>query len=813
MGYIFISHATADDNEVNQIYHALADEIPNKIWVDHRALKPPEHNWRDAIHQALQESDAGLLVLSRNAIHRPEIVSEWSYLLNTGKALYIAKIDDVPVEDIDYRLHIVQWVDISRHWDTGIHVIAQAIRQEAPELPPDPSVMLHRPITGLIPRNLTSIRMSGRESDLEAVTRLLARGPAAILGIGGLGKSRLAAQVVLSMRGIGGAIWHRCSDVSRADEVIELLREHFALPREASEADVMVQLKRHQRLIVFDNAEDVRAGDPRRMNYARLIEKLHAAGAKVLMTSRVAWAEIPLCGEHTPRQLPLEDAAQVVCDMAAVLDVPGLEPRARTIAQASMQHPKLIEWTVGQMKRFEPDKVLRDLHGLRNRSVQDALDEMILKTYTQMCATLEGAMAARALRRMAVCRGGFTYNAAAAICLAPVPAPSHIQEKTYALVDDAPALRDEDDLDEALEMLQTWRFVIYDPARQRHYVDPLVTEVIGTDESARRTHYEYYKRHAQTYHERQDYAGLDEESANLEVAFEWALANGDGRSALRFANTCGNFLANRGRFAQNLDWSERVAEKLRHHPNKSLWANAQNSLGVDYQNLPTGDRRDNLKRAIDCYQAALEYRTATRTPLDFALTQNNLGTAYADLAGMEEEYRAEHLKRAIDCYLAALIYRTADRTPSDYAMTQNNLGNAYADLSTIEERADNLKRAIDCYTAALIYRTPTDTPLDYAMTQTNLGTAYTDLGNIENHTENLQRAIWCYKAALVYCTPDAAPLEYAMTQHNMGIAYADLDETLAALACWREAEYYYRKMGLKAQSILMRDWINSAQDE
>lgn len=812
MGQLFISHATADDDDVNAIYNALVAETGEKIWVDHRALKPPEHNWREAIHQALQESTAGLLVLSRNAIRRPEIVSEWSYLLNTGKPLYIIKIDDVPVEDIDYRLHIIQWVDMSHRWEAGIDIITQAIRHDEPELPADPNVMLHRPITGLIPRNLTSIPMSGRQEDMEAVIRLLKRGPAAILGVGGLGKSRLATQIVLTMRGIGGAIWHRCSDVSRADEVIELLRQHFALPQEASEADIITQLKRHQRLVVLDNAEDVRAGDPRRANYVRLIEMLHAIGAKVLMTSRVAWPEIPLCGEHSPRQLPLEAATQMVLDMSAVLDVPGLEPYARSIAQAALQHPKLIEWTVGQMKRFEPEKVLRDMHGLQNHLVQDALDEMIMKSYTQMRATLEGAMAARVLRQLAVCRGGFTYDAAAAICLNFVPIPSFAREKTHTAVDNAPALRDEDDLDEALDMLQTWRFVIYDSTSQRHYVDPLAIEVIGTDDGIRQAHYEYYKRHAQAHHDRQDYAGLEAESANLEVAFEWALANGDGEDALLLTNAYGNFLANRGRFAQILDWSERVAEKLRLHPNKHLWANAQNNLGIDYQNLPTGDRYENLRRAIEYHTAALEYFTAEEMPMEYAMTQNNLGTAYADLAVIEDYgYRIVYLKRAIDCYHAALVYRTPRVASRNYAETQNNLGNAYADLSTIEDKAANLKRAIECYTAALVYRTPV-TPLHHAETQNNLGTVYAALGSIENHTENLRRAIRCYQYALIYRTAAAAPLEYAMTQNNMGNAYAQLGDIQAAITCWREAEAYYRSMGLDKNASLMHEQIRDAQD-
>ena len=72
------------------------------------------------------------------------------------------------------------------------------------------------------------------------------------------------------------------------------------------------------------------------------------------------------------------------------------------------------------------------------------------------------------------------------------------------------------------------------------------------------------------------------------------------------------------------------------------------------------------------YEAALVYYTAERAPLDYAMTQNNLATAYRNLAEIED--RENNLRRAVAAYEAALVYYTAERAPLDYAMTQNNLG-------------------------------------------------------------------------------------------------------------------------------------------
>ena len=80
--------------------------------------------------------------------------------------------------------------------------------------------------------------------------------------------------------------------------------------------------------------------------------------------------------------------------------------------------------------------------------------------------------------------------------------------------------------------------------------------------------------------------------------------------------------------------------------------------------LPTGDRAANLARAIGCYTEALRFYTAEATPLDYAMTQNNLGTAYAELPSGD---RAANLARAIDCYTEALRFCTAEAAPAGAA--------------------------------------------------------------------------------------------------------------------------------------------------
>jgi tetratricopeptide (TPR) repeat protein len=90
-----------------------------------------------------------------------------------------------------------------------------------------------------------------------------------------------------------------------------------------------------------------------------------------------------------------------------------------------------------------------------------------------------------------------------------------------------------------------------------------------------------------------------------------------------------------------------------------------------------GDERgDNaaLKQSIETWHLVLQQRPRDRVPLEWAMTQNNLGNTLKQLG--ERESGTARLKEAVAAYRAALEERTRDRVPLDWAMTQNNLGNA-----------------------------------------------------------------------------------------------------------------------------------------
>jgi CHAT domain-containing protein/tetratricopeptide (TPR) repeat protein len=214
----------------------------------------------------------------------------------------------------------------------------------------------------------------------------------------------------------------------------------------------------------------------------------------------------------------------------------------------------------------------------------------------------------------------------------------------------------------------------------------------------------------------------------------------------------------------------------------------QTNLGLAYSELPTGDRTDNLKKAMACYQEALRIWTPETEPLKYARAQTNLGNAYNELPTGD---RAANQRMAIACFQEALRFFTQEAAPFEYAATQVNLGNAYSELPT-GDHAANLNQAMACYQEALRIWTPGEAPFEYAAVQTFLGRVYNELPT-GDRAANLRQAIALHREALSVWTPETAPLDYAMAQANLGTALSELpagDRAAnlgQAIHCYQEA--------------------------
>lgn len=111
---------------------------------------------------------------------------------------------------------------------------------------------------------------------------------------------------------------------------------------------------------------------------------------------------------------------------------------------------------------------------------------------------------------------------------------------------------------------------------------------------------------------------------------------------------------------------------------RSRLASALSALGA----REGGTERNGTERqeeAVIAFRAALEERTRERVPLDWAVTQNNLGAALSELG--ERESGTERLEEAVTAYRAALGERTRERVPLDWAKSQESLDRVVALLA------------------------------------------------------------------------------------------------------------------------------------
>lgn len=215
-------------------------------------------------------------------------------------------------------------------------------------------------------------------------------------------------------------------------------------------------------------------------------------------------------------------------------------------------------------------------------------------------------------------------------------------------------------------------------------------------------------------------------------------------------------------------------EAVTHDENSPILPDILNDLGTLYWMLyrtpPNAEEGPTyIEQGIDFYKLALKLISPQTHPETYARVQNNLGTAYGDLARFANP--GENWQQAVVAYNEALRYRTAEMEPLKYAACQNNLGTAYWHLGQYNQPVVHLKKAIASYNLALTYYSAEEEPLKYGMIQNNVGTAYWNLAQYEQPIENLQLAIDVYREALKYRTPSSVPSACAATQNNLGTAY------------------------------------------
>lgn len=220
------------------------------------------------------------------------------------------------------------------------------------------------------------------------------------------------------------------------------------------------------------------------------------------------------------------------------------------------------------------------------------------------------------------------------------------------------------------------------------------------------------------------------------------------------------------------------------------WALTQNDLGNALHAL--GEREQGTTRidlAIAAYLAALQEYRRDRTPADWAMSQTNLGAALTHLG--ERATGTTQLGEAVRAFDAALEVITRETSPYLWAVTQNDRGMALRLLGQRERDPARLEAAVQSFEAALLQFNPRDTPLEWVGAQTNRGNALAVLGESETHSRRLEQALQAYAQALAVIERERAPLRWALAQFNLANVLSILGQRESDARRLQEAVHAY----------------------
>jgi predicted ATPase/class 3 adenylate cyclase len=471
-------------------------------------------------------------------------------------------------------------VDLGLHWLRDLPTrerLWHLVTDPAETFPP-PRSLGSGAATNLPP---TEEELLGRSGDFDAVRSLLAeRRLLTIVGVGGIGKTRLALDVAASLLDEfdDGVWWCELAPVGEEGAVAHAVgrilgaRQH---PGRTMAESVAEFCRRRRVLLVLDNCEHVldAAGE--------LVEALANAApqAFVLATSREAigcrseqtypLASLGVEGDASPSfELFLRRAAEVMPHREWDADE---KEAIRRICQRLDGMPLAIELAAGRVRSLSPVEIERRLGGAF-RTLRGG--RRSLERHRTLAAAIDWSYyllddaSASLFERLSVFAGGWDLQAAEAVCAdAKLIDASQVADLIDALVVKSLVVADHGSRG-------TTRYRLLEPLRQ-YAEDRLAAR--GEAIRFRDAHADYFTRWAATWMDEvwSDELGariaLEAEFANLRTAVAWAIDANDADRALR-AVTAVDYAQAPFLMLEIGDWAKRATD---------LPAAAEHPLGPD----------------------------------------------------------------------------------------------------------------------------------------------------------------------------------------------------------------------------------------
>lgn len=205
------------------------------------------------------------------------------------------------------------------------------------------------------------------------------------------------------------------------------------------------------------------------------------------------------------------------------------------------------------------------------------------------------------------------------------------------------------------------------------------------------------------------------------------------------------------------------------------WAKAKSSLAQWSGDI--GGLREAQAAVFDALQAIGK----DERPLDWAQAQGNLGTILTSLGELEadDEEGIRLLEEAATALRAALEVFTRDTSRVAWARTHNNLGNVLLRLAQLQggvrRRAKLAREAVSAHRHALEAYNKEEEH-SWAVTNSNLGSALYVLGECSKGVNALKEAEDKLRAALEIDTREKMPMRWAISQQVLALVIFLLGE-------------------------------------
>ncbi len=646
-----------------------------------------------------------------------------------GQILLSQECADLCRRDLPFGVYLK---DLGEHHIRNLRLPERFFQVIAPDLPKDfPPLRTQVEPKHNLPVQLTSF--VGRQAEIEKVESLLQKNRLVTLtGAGGVGKTRLALRIAEDLVGQNGEKELAFKDGLSLVELAPLgdpqliphvIASIFGLREDQSrtiQTALLDYLSEKQLLLIFDNCEHLI------MECAELAEDIlrNCPGVKILASSREALGvegeapfHVPSLSSPDPTHLSpsaelLEYAAVALFVERAQQVLPGFnitEKNARFLAQICRRLdgiPLAIELAAVRVKVLSLEQIatrLDDRFSLLTGGSRRALPRhqtlhALIDWSYGMLSKAEQAF----LRRLSVFAGGWTLDAAAAIC-----SENEVLDLLAQLVNKSLVFTD-------CEGGEVCRYGMLETIRQ--YAQEKLLES-DEAEALRDRHLDYYLRFVQG--AEPDLKSnkilnrleqLDAELDNLRMALGWAFSGVKGariEGGLNLASTLKDYWEIRGFIGEGGDWCRKGLRILPREGNSWIRTRARACYTVAYVVIEGASDFSRASEARQLLEESIELYQASNDRLGLAASQCLLGVCLVSkyaLATHISQPRPEYpLAHALGSECLAISRELGDESDLALALYWNagiefygmELEAAYAyaeeSLSLLENIGDRLR--------------------------------------------------------------------------------------------------------------------------